>query len=176
MPMSKTLSPLYFNKTLLHKSSKWSSLVSGPRLNSSPPGAKNPSVVIQQQPFNLVICLGLCLWVQDSLFLQGFQSHWIRGHSKDFHSVTFLRAQWSLGTGSWCEFWWDTVQLKTMRKILSTSVCFGSIPVTETLSRVLMQISSLPTISSINLYLKPSCLECETSRRWKISGWWSLLV
>ena len=92
-----------------------------------------------------------------------------------FHSVTSLRAQWSLGTGSWYKFWWDTVQHKTMRKILSTSVLFESIPVTETLSRVLMQTSSLPTVSSINLYLKPSCLECETSRRWKISGWWSLL-
>ena len=46
-----SLSPLYFNKTLLHKSSERSSLVSGPGLNSSPPGAKNPSEVIQQQPF-----------------------------------------------------------------------------------------------------------------------------
>ena len=32
---------------LLHKSSEQSSLVSGPGLNSSPPGAKNPGVVIQ---------------------------------------------------------------------------------------------------------------------------------
>ena len=39
-----SLSPLYFNKTLLHKSSERSSLVSGPGLNSSPPGAKNPGV------------------------------------------------------------------------------------------------------------------------------------
>ena len=39
-----SLSPLYFNTTLLHKSSERSSLVSGPRLNSSPPGAKNPGV------------------------------------------------------------------------------------------------------------------------------------
>ena len=39
-----SLSPLYFNKTLLHKSSEWSSLVSGPGSNSSPPEAKNPSV------------------------------------------------------------------------------------------------------------------------------------
>ena len=38
-----SLSPLYFNKTLLHKSSERSTLVSGPRLNS-PPEAKNPSV------------------------------------------------------------------------------------------------------------------------------------
>ena len=37
---------LYFNKTLLRKSSEWSSLVSGPRLNSSPPGAKNPGVFV----------------------------------------------------------------------------------------------------------------------------------
>ena len=35
---------LYFNKTQLHKSSEWSSLVSGPRLNSSPLEAKNPGV------------------------------------------------------------------------------------------------------------------------------------
>ena len=41
-----SLSPLYFNKTLLHKSSERSSLVSGPRLNSSPLGAKNPSVLV----------------------------------------------------------------------------------------------------------------------------------
>ena len=36
--------PLYFNKTSLHKSSVWSSLVSGPGLNYSPPEAKNPNV------------------------------------------------------------------------------------------------------------------------------------
>ena len=39
-----SLSPLYFNKTLSHKSSERSSLISGPRLDSSPPGAKNPGV------------------------------------------------------------------------------------------------------------------------------------
>ena len=39
-----SLSPLYFNKTLLHKSSEQSSLVSGPRLNSSPLEAKDPGV------------------------------------------------------------------------------------------------------------------------------------
>ena len=38
-----SLSPLYFNKTLLHKSAERSSLVSGPGLNSSPPEAKNPT-------------------------------------------------------------------------------------------------------------------------------------
>ena len=46
-----SLSPLCFNKTLLHKSSEQSSLISGPRLNPSSPGAKNPGVEIQQQPF-----------------------------------------------------------------------------------------------------------------------------
>ena len=50
MSMSETFSLLYFNKTLLHKSSEQSSLVSGPGLNSPPPEAKNPSV-FQQQPF-----------------------------------------------------------------------------------------------------------------------------
>ena len=44
MSMSETFSLLYFNKTLLHKSSEQSSLVSGPGLNSPPPEAKNPSV------------------------------------------------------------------------------------------------------------------------------------
>ena len=39
------LSPLYFNKTLLHKSSERSSLVYGPGLNSSHPEAKNPGVL-----------------------------------------------------------------------------------------------------------------------------------
>ena len=41
-----SLSPLYFNKILLHKSSERSGLVSGPRLISSPPGAKNPGVFV----------------------------------------------------------------------------------------------------------------------------------
>ena len=40
-----SLPPLYFNKTLLHKSSEWSSLVSGPGLNLSPPEAKNPGIL-----------------------------------------------------------------------------------------------------------------------------------
>ena len=39
-----SLSPLYFNKTLSHKSSEWSSLVTCPGLNSSPLKAKNPSI------------------------------------------------------------------------------------------------------------------------------------
>ena len=39
-----SLSLLYFNKTLLLKNFEWSSLVSGPRLNSSPLKAKNPRV------------------------------------------------------------------------------------------------------------------------------------
>ena len=45
MPMSEafSISQLYFNKTLLHKSSERSSLVSGPGLNLSPPEAKNPA-------------------------------------------------------------------------------------------------------------------------------------
>ena len=53
-----SLSPLYFNKTLLHKSSEQSSLTSGPGLNSSPLRAKNPGVMIQQQPFILGARLG----------------------------------------------------------------------------------------------------------------------
>ena len=41
-----SLSPLYFTRTLLHKISEWSSLVSGPGLNSSPLEAKNPGVFV----------------------------------------------------------------------------------------------------------------------------------
>ena len=44
MSMSEAFSPLYFNKTLLHKSSERSSLFSGPGWNSSPLEAKNPGV------------------------------------------------------------------------------------------------------------------------------------
>ena len=43
MSMSEDLS-IHFNKTLSHKSSEQSSLVTGPRLNSSPPQAKNPGI------------------------------------------------------------------------------------------------------------------------------------
>ena len=43
VPLPAT-SLLYFNKTLLHKSSELSSLVTGPGLDSSPLEAKNPSV------------------------------------------------------------------------------------------------------------------------------------
>ena len=39
-----SLSLLYFNKTLLHKRSEWSSLITGHGLNFSPPEAKNPCV------------------------------------------------------------------------------------------------------------------------------------
>ena len=39
-----SLSLLYLNKTLSHKSSEWSSLVSGHEWNSSPSEAKNPGV------------------------------------------------------------------------------------------------------------------------------------
>ena len=39
-----SLSPLYFDKTLLHKSSERWSLISGSGLNSSPSEAKNPGV------------------------------------------------------------------------------------------------------------------------------------
>ena len=50
-----SLSPLYFNKALLHKSSERANLVSSPGLNSSLPEAKVIAVwhlcVIQQQPF-----------------------------------------------------------------------------------------------------------------------------
>ena len=49
-----SLSLWYFNKTVLHKSSEWSSLDSGPELNSSPLEAKHPSTIhcSQLQPLS----------------------------------------------------------------------------------------------------------------------------
>ena len=45
MPMSEVFSIFFIlTKTLLHKSPEWSSLVSGPGLNSSPLGSKNPGI------------------------------------------------------------------------------------------------------------------------------------
>ena len=58
-----SLSPLYFNKTLLHKSSERSSLVCGPRLNSSPPEAKNP---------------GVFAWFNNFSNLPAMQETWVR--------------------------------------------------------------------------------------------------
>ena len=48
-----SLSPLYFNKTLLHKCSEWSSLVSVSGLNSPPPEAKNPVSQCSATTFHL---------------------------------------------------------------------------------------------------------------------------
>ena len=63
-----SLSPLYFNKTLLHKSSERSSLVSGPGLNSSPPEAKNPESNRSATTFHLG---GLSGILQDKVRLLG---------------------------------------------------------------------------------------------------------
>ena len=51
---------LYFNKILLLKSSKWSSLVSGSGSKSSPPEVMNPSIAqgLQQQPLGGGIGMG----------------------------------------------------------------------------------------------------------------------
>ena len=63
-----SLSPLYFNKTLLHKRSERSSLVSGPGWYSSPPEAKNPGVFVFSNNLSISfmkvkvaqLCLTLC--------------------------------------------------------------------------------------------------------------------
>ena len=44
MSMSETFSLFYFNKSLLHKSSEQSNLITGPEMKSSPPEAKNPGI------------------------------------------------------------------------------------------------------------------------------------
>ena len=77
-----SLSPLYFNKTLLHKSSERSSLVCSPGLNSSPPEAKNPvsyhsattfhlggSSGILQDKMGLIIYVSLLLLTPEILSL-----------------------------------------------------------------------------------------------------------
>ena len=54
---------LYTLIKLRYMSSERSSLVSGPRLNSSPLGAKNPGILIQQQPFTSTTCGALNLYI-----------------------------------------------------------------------------------------------------------------
>ena len=78
-----SLSLLYFNKTQLHKSSEWSSLVSGPGLNSSPPEAKNPNVF---------------LWFSNNLSLSSWTAElvgWKPGVLR-VHFVEHL-SEWQLG-------------------------------------------------------------------------------
>ena len=67
-----SLSPLYFNKTLLHKSSERSSLISGPWLNASPPEAKNPASQLARYPqykMGLIIYVSLLLLTPEILSL-----------------------------------------------------------------------------------------------------------
>ena len=69
------LSLLYFNKTLLHKNSERSSLVSGPRLNPSPPEAKNPGIfrdsatIFQGLTYNII---GKCQKLLKLIGIMGF--------------------------------------------------------------------------------------------------------
>ena len=65
-----SLSPLYFNKTLVHKSSEQSRIVSGPGLNSSPPEAKNPGVLSFSN--NLLKCWGQMAWSYFSVSVKHF--------------------------------------------------------------------------------------------------------
>ena len=65
-----SLSLLYFNKTLLHRSSEQSSLVSGPGLNSSPE-AKNPGVfrgpvTAFQNPWSPSLVISAVFWLLSS--------------------------------------------------------------------------------------------------------------
>ena len=74
--------PLYFNKTLLHKSFKWSSLISDPAWRSSPPKVTICSVAhgLQLQPFSrfwvlwsktpLGNCQNHIRWVWNTLWTQ----------------------------------------------------------------------------------------------------------
>ena len=73
-----SLSPWYFNKTLLHKSSEWSSLVSGPVLYSSPLGAKNPGVFV---------------WFNNNLSI--LDNCWGVGFCKMHYCFSHLRIIWT---------------------------------------------------------------------------------
>ena len=74
--------PLYFKKTLLHKSSEWSRLVSGPGLNSSLPEAKNPGIFLQFSN-NLSLCSVFLLW----------DWHWL----SDWPALSLPASRWSHG-------------------------------------------------------------------------------
>ena len=119
---------LYFNKTLLHKSSEPSNLVSGPGLNSSPPEAKNPSIFhgsattfqswmlvkdgmfithnkCHSQPKNIVF--QLCWDIVDmshyvvlkiTMWWSGVHRYRENVHHSKIHSYLFLSKDWNGGT------------------------------------------------------------------------------
>ena len=71
-----SLSPLYFNKTLLDKSSERSSLVSGPGLNSSPPEAKNPRVFSFSNNLSVSHCTITWKTKDPLVFLNHYTQNW----------------------------------------------------------------------------------------------------
>ena len=81
---------LYCNKTLLHKSSEQSSLVSGPGLNS-PPEAKNPGV-FSWVSNNLSVPLGCSRAPALSALLRASNLHW----SSVLHMVIYVFQRYSL--------------------------------------------------------------------------------
>ena len=81
-----SLSPLYFNKTLLHKSSEWPSLVSGPRLNLSPPEAKNPSVLSFSNNLSVSPTQWAWVWINS-------RSWWQTGRPGVLQSMGLQRAR-----------------------------------------------------------------------------------
>ena len=118
-----SLSPLYFNKTLLHKSSEQSSLVSGPRLNSSPPEAKNPGVFSNNLSnaaptgwgLNTVLTLVPATWFKFTYAYDQMAKMW-RSHdpsifNKSVELVTKLRkiltycSQMNIHENSWTVKW-----------------------------------------------------------------------
>ena len=118
-----SLSPLYFNKTLLHKSSERSSLVSGPRLNSSPPAAKNPSIFSNNLSnaaptgwgLNTVLTLVPAMWFKFTYAYDQMAKMW-RSHdpsifNKSVELVTKLRkiltycSQMNIHENSWTVKW-----------------------------------------------------------------------
>ena len=92
-----SLSLLYFNKTLLHKSSEQSSLISGPGLNSSPPEAKNPGVfhgsAATFQHHGAPICISVPFSVFDFLLLISMK---VQSHIKQ---MTFQETHRKLNLG-----------------------------------------------------------------------------
>ena len=73
-----SLSLLYFNKTLLHKSSERLNLITGSWLNSSPPVAKNPSVFHDSAITFHCYVVSHGIWIHHSVFICPLvDGHWV---------------------------------------------------------------------------------------------------
>ena len=106
---------LYFNKTLLHRSAKRLSLVTGPGLNSSLPEAKNPGIFYgSAATFHLGGSSGI---LQDKVRI--LRALVLCSPSKHVFCCTLLTLQWA------CVNEWS-LKLHCMKQVMSPTLWFHS--------------------------------------------------